>query len=101
MIEEKKSVDTEQVTKKEVEKKLQKLATIKPQRGHTLFEVSRETGSIEEAEFEIMDIKFEDARDNRQVRKKVICKPGFIYVSALNKKNVIKKLNHEIRENNS
>jgi hypothetical protein len=95
MLNEKKSVDTEQVTKKEVEKKLQKLATIKPQRGHKLFEVNSETKEITEAEFEILDIKYEDARDNKQVRKKVICKPGHIYVSALNKKNVIKKLNKQ------
>ena len=84
----------EESIKKEQQKEAKKLTTIKPHKGHTLFEVEISTGDIREAEFEKTDIAYEDVQKGKNLsRKKVIAKDGCIYVSALNRKNVIKKLN--------
>jgi hypothetical protein len=78
---------------KEQEKKEKLLQTIKPHRGHTLFKVNLKTNEISKAEFEKTDIEYMNAIGRNNVsRKKVIVEEGYYYVSALNKKNVIKKI---------
>lgn len=75
------------------ESKQKYLGTILPKKGHTLFEVNTITGEIKKAKYEKTDIDFEKAKEGIIVKKrKVIIKPNCIYVSALNIKNVIKKL---------
>jgi len=68
--------------------------SIRPHKGHTLFKVCEKTGDISEAEFEKQDLQIKDLSNPLlgAVKKKVIIEEGFIYISALNKKNVIKKL---------
>lgn len=89
----------EKTRKKEQQKEQKKLGTIKPHRGHTLFEVNKTTGEITEAEFVKTDISFHDAANGIKPKNhKVIVKENCLYVPALNKKNVIKKLKkHAIR----
>ena len=82
---------------KEQEKKLKLLTTIKPHRGHTLFKVNTETREISEAEFEETDVEYHSVINKQNVSKrKVIVEEGHIYVSALNKKNVLKKISKSI-----
>ena len=99
MINEKINTDSNLVSEKEQEKKLEKIATIKPHRGHTLFEVNMATGEILEAEFEKQDVHYHEVINNHNIsKKKVITKEGYFYVSALNKKNVLKKLNKQAKK---
>ena len=67
---------------------------ILPQRGHTLFEVNLKLSTIEIAEFDkLPEVKFEDAmKGNISTQRKVTKKENCIYISALNKNNVLKIL---------
>lgn len=63
-------------------------------KSHTLFEFNKNTFEIKPAIFSQQTIDFESAKNNLGLkRKKLIVKPDCIYVSALNIKNAIKKLN--------
>lgn len=93
MFEGKKNKDqTAVVAEKQQEKKLKLVGRIQPHKGHTLFKVDRKTLEISKAKFEAVDITFEQAKERKKPTKKVIVEEGFVYVSALNEKNVFKKL---------
>ena len=68
-----------------------------PQKNHTLFEVNLKLKTIEIAEFdELPSVKFEEAmKGNIIAQKKVTKKENCVYISALNKKNVLKILNRD------
>lgn len=70
---------------------------IKPQKNHTLFEVNLNLKTIEIAEFdEIPPIKYTEAmKRNVVAQKKVTKKENCVYISALNKKNVLKILKRD------
>lgn len=85
---------------KEQEQKteLQHVKTEKPHKGHTLFKVCKKTKEITKAEFEQEDVVFQNVTSVKDIenlgkKKKVIIEEGYDYILALNKKNVIKKLN--------
>jgi len=61
--------------------------SIRPFRGHTLFEIDCSTGNIVAAEYEQIDGLF----SGTGVRKKVIIKENCLYISCLNKKSALKK----------
>lgn len=72
------------------------IARIKPKRGHTLFEVDMVNGQIRKAEFEKRTIELKDASGKTsKSSKKVFHKPGCVYVSCLNKKNIPKILKRD------
>jgi hypothetical protein len=83
----------------QAEKKHQvsKIGTIRPHKGHTLFQINLESGEVTEAEFDRQDVDFKELKKEESSRlkpgviKKVVVKKGCIYVSALNKTNAIKK----------
>lgn len=90
---EEKKPDKIEITKQQV----QEIQTVfegrmKPQKGHTLFEVNLEKQTILKAEFdELPAVKYEDAmKGNISAQKKITKKPHCIYISSLNIKNVIK-----------
>lgn len=60
--------------------------SIRPHKGHTLFEINCSTGNITAANFEEIDGLFSGG-----VRKKVIVKENCLYISCLNKKSALKK----------
>jgi hypothetical protein len=98
MINEKKEKDKiESIKQKQIE--IQKVFENKifPKKNHTLFEVNLKLKIIEIAKFdEIPAIKFEEAiKGNLIAQKKVTKKEDCIYISALNKKNVLKILKRE------
>lgn len=74
--------------KKEVDKKLTKLGTIKPHRNHILFSINKKTHEIKRATFEAQDAEWAQKKQN----KKVMVEEDCFYMPALNKKNLIKKL---------
>lgn len=68
------------------------LGSIKPKKGHLLFEINEKTGEIALAEFE----KVASVYDNNRVlavNRKVIAKEGYCYIAALNKENAMKRFN--------
>jgi desulfoferrodoxin (superoxide reductase-like protein) len=77
----------------EQEQKFQQkhIGSIHPHRGHTLFEVNLATGEIEPAEFQQQDYVVGSDINSGGGRKKVIMKPDCVYISALNKRNALKK----------
>lgn len=86
--------------KVEIQKVLEN--TIIPNKGHTLFEVNLIENTIEKAVFDdLPNVKWEDALNGQISTKSIITKKdNCIYISALNKKNVIKILNKKNNESN-
>lgn len=83
--------EVHQDKKDQVEYKL--IGSLKYRPGHTLFIYDREKGVVEEAPVQGGSLSL-DYKTGRLVKnpKKLTIKKGCIYVSALNKKNAIKKL---------
>jgi len=68
------------------------IGTLKPQKGHTCFELNLITKDITIAELEEVDADFIEASKGNFVKKsKLIVKPNCIYETALNKDNAYKK----------
>ena len=88
---------------KQQQAEIQKIldSTIRPNKGHTLFEVNIAEKTIQKAKFdELPNIKWEDAvKGLISTQKKVTKKDNHIYISALNKKNVIKILKRNFNIN--
>jgi len=110
------------VGQKEIEKQEKLVGIIKPQRGHTLFEIDLEKQTIELAQFVETDVISYSKSSKKygvnkrptsngigilenkfgakkvvldklpEIHRKLIRKPNCIYISSLNRKNVIKKL---------
>lgn len=70
--------------KKQVEHQL--IGDITPHEGHTLWEINEETLDVKEAKFSNVSYYF-----GGENKKEVITKNGHSYISALNKKNALKK----------
>lgn len=77
---------------KDQKKEIKHLGSIIPNKGHTVFELKMQTGEIFVAEFMAEGATdFIAAKEGRLVRqRKILVKPGHIYVAALNKKNAAK-----------
>lgn len=76
---------------KPVKKELKLLGRLKPQKGHTCFQLNLSNGEITIAEFESVDIHYNyDHKKGDGVRKKIIVKENCVYVTALNKTNAVK-----------
>lgn len=97
-LQEKKIDKIENIKQVIIEKKTVFLGTLKPKKGHRLFEFNYNLKTITEAVFdETPPLKFEDAKLGvKSSSKKITKKEGCIYISALNKKNVIKVLKREL-----
>ena len=85
------------VKQQEIEKQKIFDSKIIPHKNHTLFEVDLKNNNIEIAKFdELPAVKYTDAlKGNISASKKVTKKENCIYISALNKKNVIKILKRD------
>jgi hypothetical protein len=70
-----------------------------PQKNHTLFEINLILKTIEIAEFdELPAVKFEEAMNGNIItQNKITKKENCLYISSLNKKNVIKILNRDFK----
>ncbi len=80
------------VSQKQQEYEHKYLGSIKPHRGHILYEFNKITKKLKEAEFENLDIHYNADLKKMKKRKKVIVNENCFYLSSLNQKNAIKKL---------
>lgn len=81
---------------------------IVPKKGHTLFEINMETGDVRIPEYEQINLQINDMGQapvnmhlqvlavgkgipQQEIKKKLITKPGCIYISALNIQNAAKQ----------
>jgi len=84
---------SENVAQQEQTKEYEKVTTIKPHKGHTLYEYNVDTKEFIEATYIKTNVAFEDVQKGKNIaRRRVNMKGGCVYVSALNKKNAFKKL---------
>jgi Uma2 family endonuclease len=65
------------------------LGSISPKKGHRLFQLNTETGEVTEAHVEGKLVEMPDGR--KEIRKQVFIREKYLYISALNKKNAIKR----------
>ncbi len=65
------------------------LGSVSPNKGHRLFQLNTETGEVTEAHVEGKLVEMPDGR--KEIRKQVFIREKFLYISALNKKNAIKR----------
>lgn len=77
-----------------IEKQTVLLGSLKPKKGHTMFEINLKLKTITEAVFDSpATLKFGEAvKGNVSSKLKITVKPDCIYISALNKKNALKVL---------
>jgi hypothetical protein len=70
------------------------IGTLRPQRGHTLFQFNQKTKELTKADFSVdKEIDFNDAvKGLTSQNKQVDGQEGMLYISALNKRNAIKKI---------
>lgn len=76
--------------KKQVEHEL--IGNIVPHEGHTVWKINKETLQIEKAKFS--NVIYSNTIDNngfQSIKKQLIVQDGYEYISALNKKNALKK----------
>ena len=91
----------ENVKQVSIEKQTVKIGTLKPQKNHTLFEVDFKLKTIEKANFHLPEaLKFTDAQlGKKSASKKLTIKKDCVYISALNKTNVLKILKRDFKVN--
>lgn len=77
-----------EVRKQEQQKEDKYLGTMRFRRGHTLFSFNKNTGEIKEAIFATQEYVVGQPKPNRRVNVEKDC----MYIGALNKKNLYKKL---------
>jgi hypothetical protein len=77
----------DEMEKKEPETKL--LGSVSPNKGHRIFQLDTETGEVTEAHVEARIVDLPNGR--KEIRKQVYVRDKFLYISALNKKNAIKR----------
>lgn len=73
------------------------IGSAKPMPGHTTFEVNYELHTIEKASFDVPPaVKFTDAAQGLlNNSRKITTKKNCVYISSLNKKNVLKILERD------
>lgn len=78
---------------------LKYIGSLKIKRGHRVFEINTLTLMIREAVYEEeSDLVLIPNKIKKSKKKKLITDKDCIYISALNAKNAVKKLNKKIRE---
>jgi nitrogen-specific signal transduction histidine kinase len=79
----------------------QKLGTIIPHKGHTLFQINYVTGEVTVAEFEKTDVELSrlgKEANLKKIRHRVLIKKDCIYVSALNIRNACIKFEKKAKK---
>jgi hypothetical protein len=65
------------------------VGSVTPSRGHRVYQLDTETGEITEAHVEGKIIELPNGRS--EIRKQIFIRDKFLYVSALNKRNAVKR----------
>jgi hypothetical protein len=79
-------VETEVHGQKEARKEVKFLGTIRPHKGQSMWQLNLSSGEVSLAVYKEVSV---DTKGN--VRKKLITEKGFMYCTALNKRNAYKK----------
>lgn len=70
------------------------IGQIKPNDGHTLFKVNKETGEVSKAQFRAKNVSYIKAiKGDFSELKDLVIEEGFVYIPALNKENAAKCFN--------
>jgi hypothetical protein len=77
--------------KKQVQIEKELIGKIIPHRNHILFEINNETGEISEATYLPVPTFVKFGEKVEKPKKQALVRDGFSYVSAMNKKNALKK----------
>lgn len=77
--------------KKKVQIEKELIGKIIPHANHTLFEINDETGEIQEVTYIPVPTFFKFGQKVEKPKKQALVREGFSYVSAMNKKNALKK----------
>lgn len=93
----------ENVRQKEVKKELKLINRIRPQRGHTCYDITIATADIKPAKIsqgEAVNYPLNEAaaKNPLPVNRRIIVEEGHFYVSALNVKNAYKKYEQCLRQ---
>lgn len=70
--------------------KFKKTVSKKWHKGHKVFKINQETLEITEVQLSTLPIKNGDGTVNKN--RKIVTEEGFYYMTALNKKNVVRRL---------
>lgn len=65
------------------------VGSVTPSRGHRVYQLDTETGEITEAHVEGKIVELPNGRT--EIRKQIFIRDKFLYVSALNKRNAVKR----------
>jgi hypothetical protein len=77
---------------KPIEKQYKKVGTLKPEKGHTCFELNLSNGNVTIAEYETTSVSIiAAAKGDTSPHHKLKVKENCIYTTALNRKNAFKK----------
>lgn len=87
--------DTVKVAEVPNPSKFKQLGSVPVHPGHSCFELNLTTGEVTLAKYTQQDVNF----DSKQVRKRIDTNPHCLYVTALNKRNAIKKFQRIIASN--
>lgn len=79
------------------EKKLTYLGSLLPHNGHRCFEYNTKTGEIKEAVYAKQDIQYPTSTAKAGIKRRVIVNADCIYITALNQKNALKKVNQRLQ----
>jgi uncharacterized protein YnzC (UPF0291/DUF896 family) len=88
---------TEEIREVQEERKQTYIGSLKPHKGHKLYEIDIVLNTINEATFEKTEVVFNTKGSTpSSSNKKVVIKENCFYISALNKKNAIKKFGKKL-----
>ena len=76
-----------------IKKENKLIGTLRPKRGHKCFEINNLTLEINEATYESVTISITSISGEYYNHKKLLVKENCTYITALNKKNAMKKFN--------
>lgn len=71
------------------------LSSLYPQRGHKCFEINLDTHEINEVEYIETTVEVTSISGENYKRKKILVKDNCTYITALNKKNALKKFKND------
>lgn len=80
------------------EKKLTYIGSLLPHNGHKCFEYNTKTGDITEAIYAKQDIHYPTSTAKAGIKRRVIVNAGCIYITALNQRNALKKVNKRLAQ---
>lgn len=80
----------------QVKKQVKFLGSERLKPGHTLYEVNTRTMEVKPAEYEKLDAVLTDLKAGTRISRRIMVKEDCVYISALNEKNIYRKLSNKL-----